>query len=378
MSSSPEPNTPVSFDVVRRGFDPEQVTRHIEKLHYDLRIASADQDLVAARVTELMDQLAQEQATSEQLRQQLARIANEPLSATNLPEALQIMVDQARREATTIRAAADVDATQMRQHAAAQASAELAAARQETAAFDAAHAQQQEALSEQQATFFDEQERARAALAADIAAKMADAEAKAAATLDAATTAAQKIRADAQQQADDLIAATQQAQQTESDDFELAISARRTQAHAEVSEMLTTARDEADETLAETQLEATAILAAAATYVKELLSAATDEGQRRLRTADAAVAHSRDVRDNIVQQLANLADHLRNISTDVSDAPEIIAPTAAEKDRPTAADFAMEAHWQAPAIPRSLVDFMDKRSDGTQPADDVSFPPAEQ
>jgi hypothetical protein len=42
-----------TFDVVLRGYDRHQVHEHVERLEADLRIAVAERDTVAARLTEL-------------------------------------------------------------------------------------------------------------------------------------------------------------------------------------------------------------------------------------------------------------------------------------------------------------------------------------
>ena len=47
-----------TFDVVLRGYDRHQVHEHVERLEADLRIAVAERDTVAARLTELAGQLA--------------------------------------------------------------------------------------------------------------------------------------------------------------------------------------------------------------------------------------------------------------------------------------------------------------------------------
>jgi len=47
----------IPFDLVRRGFAPDQVTAHLERLEYDLRIATANSDATNQRLSEVSAQL---------------------------------------------------------------------------------------------------------------------------------------------------------------------------------------------------------------------------------------------------------------------------------------------------------------------------------
>ena len=53
MSSNEWLPAQVPFDLVRRGFAPDQVTAHLERLEYDLRIATANGDATNQRLSEV-------------------------------------------------------------------------------------------------------------------------------------------------------------------------------------------------------------------------------------------------------------------------------------------------------------------------------------
>ena len=97
------------FDMVRRGYSPEQVTAHLERLEYDLRIATANRDATNVRLSELTSQLSAAQAEVDTLRTELDRAALEPVSMSGLSERMQRMIRLAEEEAGEIRARAEAD-----------------------------------------------------------------------------------------------------------------------------------------------------------------------------------------------------------------------------------------------------------------------------
>src|SRR3954468_19974440 len=105
------------FDVVRRGYAPDQVTAHLERLEYDLRITTANRDATTQRLNELAAQLAAAQAEADSLRNQLDRTALEPISMANLSDRMQRMIRLAGEEAGEIRARAEAYAGEIRARA---------------------------------------------------------------------------------------------------------------------------------------------------------------------------------------------------------------------------------------------------------------------
>ncbi|MDT9171035.1 hypothetical protein, partial [Escherichia coli] len=74
----------IPFDLVRRGYAPDQVTAHLERLEYDLRIATANSDATNQRLSEVTAQLSAAQGEVDHLRAQLDQMAREPVSMTGL------------------------------------------------------------------------------------------------------------------------------------------------------------------------------------------------------------------------------------------------------------------------------------------------------
>src|SRR4051794_16213377 len=160
------------FDLVRRGYAPDQVTAHLERLEYDLRITTANRDATNQRLNELGAQLAAAQAEVDSLRTQLDRTALEPVSMANLSDRMQRVIRLAEEEGSEIRGGAESDADKLRGQWETSV-AETTAAR---AAFDA------------------ERERTRKQLAEQVHGLIAEATAEAADTTNAAQQEAARLR----------------------------------------------------------------------------------------------------------------------------------------------------------------------------------------
>ena len=133
------------FEVVRRGYHPEQVTAHMERLEYELRIATANRDASNERMTELTTQLQAVQAEADTLRAQLDRNALEPVSMAGMSDRMQRMIRLAEEEASEIRARAEDDAAGMRSDL----QAALDDAKEKRAAFDLERERTRAQLSDQ-------------------------------------------------------------------------------------------------------------------------------------------------------------------------------------------------------------------------------------
>src|SRR6476661_8694666 len=75
MSSNEWLPAQVPFDLVRRGFAPDQVTAHLERLEYDLRIATANGDATNQRLSEATNQAEETRRTAQQESQALLAAA---------------------------------------------------------------------------------------------------------------------------------------------------------------------------------------------------------------------------------------------------------------------------------------------------------------
>ena len=291
MSSSDWLPAQAPFDVVRRGFDTEQVTSHLERLEYDLRIATANRDATSLRLTELTDQLATTQRETDDLRAELDRQAEQPISMAGLSDRMQRMIRIAEEEATEIRTRAASDATALR----AELTTALAAQAAERESFD------------------DERERTRRQLAEQVRDLVGEATAEAEATRSQARQESEQLVLTTRQQSEAALAsATAEADRTLGDargEAQRTLTAARTEAQQTVG----TARAEADTTLTAARDEAEATLTAARTEAQETLTAARTEAQETMDRAHAE------------------ADYL--LTTARTQAETLTATTTAERDR---------------------------------------------
>ncbi|MBM9466853.1 coiled-coil domain-containing protein [Nakamurella leprariae] len=286
MSSNEWMPAQAPFDIVRRGFDPEQVTAHLERLEYDLRIATANRDATNQRLTELTDQLSSVQAESDGLRAELDRLALEPVSMTGLSDRMQRMIRIAEEEAAEIRARAVADADQLR--------SEL------TAAVAAQRAERE--------TFDDERERTRRQLADQVRDLLAE-----------AGTEAEATRAQARREAETSVAtATAEADRTLAD------------ARGKAQRAVTAARNEADQTLAAARAEA-----------EQTLTAARTEAEQTRVAADRMLAEARSEAETTVQ--AARAEAEATLTAARAEAASLNASSAAERDRLDAESAARRA-----------------------------------
>lgn len=382
------------FDLVRRGYSPEQVTSHLERLEYDLRITTANRDATNQRLTELGAQLAAAQAEADTLRSQLDRSALEPVSMANLSDRMQRMIRLAEEEASEIRARAEAEAERLR----GQLETSLAEAAQARAAFDAERERTRKQLAEQvhgliaeataeakdtrhqaqeetsrllqdanaeaertltearvqaehelgEARGVAEREKADAHHAAEQ--ELAQARADAENTTNLANAAATTLTSETAAERDRLDAASLAHRRQVEEDFEIAIAARRTAANRVITEREeATAADAATlvadataraESLAQTATdESETLMRQATTYSNALVNRASAESHQRVADADAAVNELQTLRTQLVDQLTSLAGHLDHIRELAGSAPEIIAPPETEAGRPVPADF---------------------------------------
>lgn len=254
------------FELVRRGFSPDQVTAHLEQLEYDLRIATANRDATSQRIAELTNQLSTAQAEADLLRSQLDRQALEPLSVTNLSDRMQRFIRLAEEEAAEIRSTAATDATTIRSEATAEVehlrsttATELATARA-TAAASAADQQAEvtrgtEALAQQQRDFETEREQARTQVAEQVSTLLGQ-----------ATAEAERIRTTA----------------------ERSTSAALTSAKTEADRTVGTAKAESERTVGAANAEAERTLTEARAAATALTSSANAEADRTVKDAMAA------------------------------------------------------------------------------------------
>lgn len=318
--------TAAGFDVVRRGYEPDQVDGHLHRVDTELRILGHDRDAAVDQAVQLQRELEAARVRTEKLRAQVRSLAVPPHDAQTMSERLRSMLHLAQDEVADMRARArdetdrlrsetEHEATQMLTSARAEADALLGEARRAAEQTRTAAREQADAVigeaNEDARLLHEEIERCRAATRAEQDAAGAD--------LAAAATAAARDRAERGAEAERRRAEVEQ-------DFTIAMDQRRSEAltqlhrdreaaHAEVTGMRATATAEARQ-----------LVAVARTQTAELLSVARD----RLEQLAA-------LRERIVGQLGSAAVELSRVRADLESEPAGIphpAP-AAEADRPS-------------------------------------------
>ncbi|MET0967051.1 MAG: hypothetical protein ABWZ02_11665 [Nakamurella sp.] len=383
MSSNEWLPAQIPFDLVRRGFAPDQVTAHLERLEYDLRIATANGDATNQRLSEVSSQLQSAQAEADDLRAQLDNLAREPVSMTGLSNRMQRMIRLAEEEAAEIRARANTDAEKVRNNAAAMA----AATASEREIFDTERERTRRQLADQvrdllsEATTEAENTRQSAAQESHalVAAATAEAErlvggaaaesratlnaareeatstlssarAEATATLTAARAEAEHTLTSAREQAEALTNAANAERlrlDTEGndrrnavdEDFEIAISARRAEAHQRLTEREEISVADAKQRVADATAEAERRVQEATEYSAELIRRAAAESHQRVAESDQAVHELTALRSQVLDQLASLRDHLGQVDKLAASAPALLDPPEAESRRPVTDDF---------------------------------------
>ena len=335
-----------AFEFVRRGYSPEQVNEYLDRLEYDLRILTADRDSANHRLSELTAQFQAAQSESDELRTQLDRTVMAPVSMSGLSERMQRMIRLAEEESSEIRARAQADIADQQ------------------ADFDRRSAD----LNEQRRSFEAERERARGQLAQQVedhtAAAVAEgdrvrgeANRDAANIIGSAQTEAQRLVSQAREY---LAQTTAQAQQLSADaaaersrldseaharrkeieeDFSIAITARRTQAHQYVAEQENESRQQAEELVAGAKAESERLIAEATAEAQRRVEFAAQESHRRVTEANAAVNQLVDMRNHVLGQLSGLTPIVAQIHQAAVWATESLEANPAEATKPSGDDF---------------------------------------
>ena len=408
MSSNEWLPAQIPFDLVRRGFAPDQVTAHLERLEYDLRIATANSDATNQRLSELTAHLSAVQSEADDLRAQLDHLALEPVSMTGLSNRMQRMIRLAEEEAAEIRARANAEADQLR----AAVAAATAATAAEREAFDGERERTRRQLAEQVKNLINEattdaenlrataSAQATAALTAGtteadqlltdarnestraVAAARAEAEStltaartEATATVTSARAEAEHTTTSARAEAEALTAAaTAERERLDSEgevyrrqvaeDFEIAISARRNEAHERLTEREEISVADAQQRVAEATAEANRLVSEATAeserrvheateHSAELVRRAAAESHERVAEADQAVKALTDLRTRLLGQLDSLRSHLNQVDQLAASAPKLLDPPEAEAGRAVTDDFPSEPAGRPTSLPES-------------------------
>ena len=267
-----------AFDVVRRGYDRSQVDEHLERVDADLRILAADRDAAVSRAEELTKQLDNQRAQIGTMQSELDRSSAPPTTIEGLSERLARMLRLAQDEAADIRAQAE----------------------NETAAAIAKAEADAVALRERYQQLLTELDERRVQMEAEHQKVMAKANAEAERLVSETTEEVRKL---------DEQAAARRRQIEE--DFDIAMSSRRTEAMGLLAEQEAASKAEAQRRVHEATAEA-----------DRRLREATERARRILGDSQARVDELRSVRAKIVGQLREARSVLAEAALQLEPLPE--------------------------------------------------------
>jgi hypothetical protein len=341
---------PVPFEIVRRGFAPDQVTAHLEKLEYDLRIATANRDATTQRLAELGAQLAAAQTEADNLRAQLDRMALEPVSMASLSDRMQRLIRIAEEEAAETRAKADEYSSGLRERTDRETADRRAALEAEATTLITNLQAGQSELEAARAQFDAERDRTRSQLADQVRDLIAEATAEAEATRERARADAHAMTSSAiataeatvsaaRAEAERLDAESESRRLQAEEDFTLALNARRSESHQLITAQEAAAVADATARVEAATTHATAVVAAANDHATTTVARATAESHQRVAEADAAIGSLTGLRAQLISQLQALGTHLDQVRNLVTDATPMLEPPEQEAGRPVTDHF---------------------------------------
>lgn len=293
------------LDVVMRGYDRRQVEELLERLEAESAAATADRDAALARSADLAAQLANAFAEAESLRRKVRSEASSVVTAENVSDRIRAMLELAEEEAARLREEADQYGAQVRRsvdqdvdriRAEAQAEAErmtsAAAGRMSEveAAYQARITEGDSYLAEQRALAASESRASRAALETEIAQASAERE-----RLDAEhLTERERLDADHLARREEADTAAALRRDTATEDFEIALRARRTTEEQKATERRVAADTQAGKTVDDARRHADELITAAHAELSRL-RIQRDAAITQLRAASVAIAHTLEV-----------------------------------------------------------------------------------
>src|SRR5690606_23166108 len=191
------------FEVVRRGYSPNQVNEHLERLDADLKMVTSDRDAAIQQASDLARQLEEARSEIDELREKVNRLSQPPTTMEGLSERLQRMLKLAQDEASETKARAEAEAAHIRAKAEADASALRARYDQQLAELD----KRRQAMEEEHRT-----------------------------TMEQARKEAEELLAKAEQERQRLDKAAAERRTKIEEDFDIAMATRRAEAMKQLAE----------------------------------------------------------------------------------------------------------------------------------------------
>ena len=123
------------------------------------------------------------------------------------------------------------------------------------------------------------------------------------------------------------------------EDFEIAISSRRAEAHQRLTEREELSVADAKQRVADATAESERRVREATEHSAELIRRAAAESHQRVADADQAVQELTALRSHVLDQLASLREHLGQVDKLAASAPALLDPPDTEAGRPVTSDF---------------------------------------
>src|SRR6478736_2330017 len=101
------------FNIVRKGYDRDEVRNYFERFDAELRVTATDRDAAAAQARDLAQQLEDSRDEIDDLRKDVDRLSVPPTTAEGMSERISRMLRLASDEASEVRAKAQSDAAEM-------------------------------------------------------------------------------------------------------------------------------------------------------------------------------------------------------------------------------------------------------------------------
>ncbi|MEO7124735.1 MAG: hypothetical protein ABI382_09015 [Nakamurella sp.] len=384
MTSSSSDAAAERFNTVKRGYAPAEVSAYIDRLQRSLQSAEQERAASTNRITEISgtldsvksdlsatrSELNNSRADVDTLREDLDRATSQPLTMSRLSARMQRLFEIAEEESADIRTSADRYSSETRNNAEIEAAQQRRVAESEAAKLQADTAAELAALrSESESEISSAQaeieanrvelEQTRAAIYEQAKRLMAEAH-----------TSAEKTIAEARERSEHMSATATSDRAKQEEDYELAIEARRRQAHRAIGEAEQTSRADAAHRIDQANTHARNIIESANAHVEDMLRRTASESHQRVAEADEAVRKLVSLRSELQQQILDLSGRLGDLSDTMTTVRKTLEPLALENQRPSLDAFPVDPasiksktpnvlsatapQWHPPAPPVSL------------------------
>jgi cell division septum initiation protein DivIVA len=294
------PLPPAGFEVVRRGYDQEQVEAHLRRLDAEMRILATDRDAAVDQSAQLTRELDDSRARAERLRAQVRTLVSPQQSVQGMSERMRSMLRMAEDEVAEMLQRANNEVTKNLHDAEQKAAGIVEEARAEADAIRMQSKADAEAAEEADTRRRAELEAAESAHHERLAASretaeraIAEARARLAAEQKEHAEASTRADADAERRRSDAWTESENRRRQVEADFRIAMDQRRKEALTALTAEQLATRTATEEMRERAHAEG-----------RRMVEAAQQEAARIVADARAAVGRLREQRQRIVAQLA--------------------------------------------------------------------------